>query len=105
MLGTTGSGNMVLTDEEIIENIKEGIERVKRFKEENKHPHALICNKFDESFNLKLIQIRDNEAWIVGEYHKIEITNCPFCSEGLEFGLTFDKMIESMKKDMEVERK
>ena len=112
-----------LTDKEIIENIKEGIERIKKFKEENKHPHALVCEKFEEGFNLKFFMVKEDEVTIqsrlpkdaeVGnvitneEYNPDEyimalvINHCPFCGESLEFGITFDNMIESMEKDMKV---
>jgi len=123
MLGTIGSGNMVLTNEEIIAEMKESIKKIKRFKEENKHPHCLICEQFEEGFNLKILMVKNENVYIQSRLPKdaeigniltnenynpddyimaLLINNCPFCAESLDFGLSFDAMIESMKRDMEV---
>lgn len=108
--------------EEFIERFNRDIIRLKKYSSENKNPHCLVCESFDESFDLKIIQIINDEILIQSRLPKeteigniitnekynpdefmvgIEIKYCPFCSEYLNYGFTFEEMIEDLKEVIE----
>lgn len=111
-----------LSDEGIIEDLRNGIARTKKAKEDKKHPHVLICEQFDESFNSKLFINNNDEVLIQSRLPKdtdigniitkekynpddyimaLAIKYCPFCSEDLNYPYTFEKIIESMEEELE----
>lgn len=108
--------------EEFIKQFNQDIIRLKKYLLEKKHVHCLVCESFDESFDMKIIQIKNDEILIQSRLPKeaeigniitnekynpdefmrrIEIKYCPFCSEELNSGFTFDDMIKDLTEELE----
>ena len=98
------------------------IERVYKFIEENKHPHCLVCESFEQSFDFGLIKIIEGEVLIQSRLPKdadigniitnekynpdeyimgLAIKYCPFCAENLEIGFNLKDILKRIKEENE----